>query len=308
MKVLIAYDGSDCSEAAIDDLRAAGLPPTGEAVVVSVAEVWLPPKNGEDTVLDPYLESLLAEMRQKSEDALREAEQMAERGRERVSVALPGWNVRSEATYGSPAWEILNKAEALDTDLIVIGSHGYGLVNRFLLGSISQKVMTEARCSVRVARGKVEVEPAPIRIAVGFDMSQGAERCIESIAARTWPEGTEVRLVAVVDPVFPTPIGRFVPAARQAAEQINENERKLIEDVAARATDKLKAAGVSSELVILTGNPKSRIVDDAEYWRADTIFVGANAYGSRFERFIMGSTSAAVAARASCTVEVVRAK
>ena len=108
MKVLIAYDGSECSEAAIDDLRAAGLPASGEAVVVSVAEVWLPPKNGEDTALDPYLESLLAEMRQKSEDALREAEQMAERGRERVSVALPGWNIRSEATYGSPAWEILN--------------------------------------------------------------------------------------------------------------------------------------------------------------------------------------------------------
>lgn len=308
MRILIAYDGSDCSEAAIDDLRAAGLPSTGEAVVVSVAEVWLPPKNGEDAALDPYLESLLAEMRQKSEDALREAEQMAERGRERVSVALPGWNVRSEATYGSPAWEILNKAEALDPDLIVIGSHGYGIVNRFLLGSISQKVMTEARCSVRVSRGKVEVEPAPIRIAVGFDMSQGAERCIDAIAARTWPEGTSVRLVAVVDPIFPTPIGRFVPAARQAAEQINENERRLIEDVAARASEKLKTAGVASELVILTGNPKSRIVDDAEYWGADAIFVGANAYGSRFERFIMGSTSAAVAARAGCTVEVVRAK
>jgi nucleotide-binding universal stress UspA family protein len=308
MKILIAYDGSDCSEAAIDDLRTAGLPLEGEAFVVSVAEVWLPPKNGEDTGLDPYLESLLAEMRQKSEDAMNEAREMAERGCGRVRIALPGWHVRSEATYGSPAWEILNKAEELDVDLIIIGSHGYGAVNRFLLGSISQKVMTEARCSVRVARGKVEVEPAPIRIAVGFDMSQGAERCIDSIASRTWPDGTSVRLVAVVDPIFPTPIGRFVPAARQAAEQINENERRLIEGVASRASEKLKAAGISSELVILTGNPKSRIVDDAEYWGADCIFVGANAYGSRLERFLLGSTSAAVAARAACTVEVVRAK
>jgi nucleotide-binding universal stress UspA family protein len=308
MKVLIAYDGSDCSEAAIDDLRLAGLPPAGEAIVVSVAEVWLPPKNGEVAALDPYLDSLVMEMRAKSDDALHEAEQMADRGSKRVSVAVPGWNVRSEATNGSPAWEILNKAEALDPDLIIIGSHGYGLINRFLLGSISQKVMTEAACSVRIARGKVEVEPAPVRIAVGFDMSQGAQRCIESIASRTWPEGTAVRLVAVVDPIFPTPIGRFVPSARQAAEQINQNERRMIEEVAARASEKLEAVGVSSELAILTGNPKRRIVDDAEYWNADSIFVGANAFGSRLERFLLGSTSAAIAARAACTVEVVRAK
>lgn len=42
MKLLIAYDGSKCAEAAIDDLTRAGLPPANEAVVVSIAEVWLP--------------------------------------------------------------------------------------------------------------------------------------------------------------------------------------------------------------------------------------------------------------------------
>lgn len=308
MRILIAYDGSDCSEAAIDDLRAAGLPPTGEAAIVSVAEVWLPPKNGSDTAVDPYFDSLLAEVRAKSEDALNEAREMAERGCERVRVALPGWEVRAEPTYGSPAWEILNKAEEMDADLIVVGSHGYGFINRILLGSISQKVLTEARCSVRVARGKIEVENGPMRLVVGFDASAGAQKCIEAISSRHWPAGTRVRLVAVVDPVLLTPVGRFIPPARQAAEQINEKEKRVLEELAARAGERLKAAGVSSELSILTGNPKSRIVDDAEYWGADAIFVGANAYGSRLERFLLGSTSAAVAARASCTVEVVRAK
>ena len=43
MKVLIAYDGSECADSALDDLTHAGLPEKGEALVMSVAEVWLPP-------------------------------------------------------------------------------------------------------------------------------------------------------------------------------------------------------------------------------------------------------------------------
>ena len=43
MKLLIAYDGSDSADSALDDLTHAGLPATGEALVMTIAEVWLPP-------------------------------------------------------------------------------------------------------------------------------------------------------------------------------------------------------------------------------------------------------------------------
>jgi len=41
-KILIAVDGSECSDAALDDLIRAGLPEHAEALILSVAEVWLP--------------------------------------------------------------------------------------------------------------------------------------------------------------------------------------------------------------------------------------------------------------------------
>ena len=41
-------------------------------------------------------------------------------------------------------------------DLIVVGSHGRSALGRFMLGSVSQKVVTEAHCSVRVARGRAQ--------------------------------------------------------------------------------------------------------------------------------------------------------
>ncbi len=64
MKILISYDGSGCSEAAIDDLVIAGLPAEGEAIVISVAEVWLPPPNVEDN--DPETDALYREHCQKA--------------------------------------------------------------------------------------------------------------------------------------------------------------------------------------------------------------------------------------------------
>jgi nucleotide-binding universal stress UspA family protein len=53
------------------------------------------------------------------------------------------------------------------------------------------------------------------------------------------------------------------------------------------------------------GDPKHVLLDEAEQWGADCLFVGARGL-SRIERFLLGSVSAAVAARAQCSVEVVR--
>jgi nucleotide-binding universal stress UspA family protein len=69
---------------------------------------------------------------------------------------------------------------------------------------------------------------------------------------------------------------------------------------------KLHDAGLQATLHLHAGNPKRVLIEEAEAWNADAIFVGANAFGSRLEKFILGSVSAAVAARAHCSVEVVR--
>ena len=57
MKLLIAYDGSIGAEAALDDLPNAGLPAAAEALVISVAEVWLPPPPENET-LSEYAQAL----------------------------------------------------------------------------------------------------------------------------------------------------------------------------------------------------------------------------------------------------------
>lgn len=309
MKILIGYDGSPTADAALDDLKTAGLPCEAEAIVMSVAEIWLPPHNVErngDSTKNEYIEEITEKHRQKSKKTVAEAETFARHACNRLLKNFPGWKVGAEAAFGSPAGEIVSKANEMNADLIVVGSHGRSSVERFFLGSISQKVLTEAVCSVRVARGKIEVDPFPSRVIIGYDGSAGANAAIAAVIARNWREQSEFRLIAVTDPIMPSAIGRFVPPIANWVEEANQGENKWIEKIAADALQKMRDAGLLSSLQIHTGNPKSVLVEAASEWHADSIFVGANRFGSRVERFLLGSVSAAIAARANCSVEVVR--
>jgi nucleotide-binding universal stress UspA family protein len=310
MKLLLCYDGSDCSEAAIDDLVRAGLPETGTALVISIAEVWLPPPDpkGNTTGIefDARTERIIQNHRERAEKAVEEALSLANRAKQRLQNILPQWEISAEANYGSPAWEVLTRAGKFKADLIVAGSHGHSAFSRFILGSISQKVLTEAHCSVRVARGRVEVDPTPARLVIGFDSSKGAVAAVEAVAARNWRDQTEVHLVTAADPLTPSVIGGVIPSIAHFVEETNKEEREWIERSAAKAIRLLTKSGLKTSLHIYAGNPKHILVKEAERWNADCIFVGANAFGSRVERFLIGSTSAAVAAHAHCSVEVVR--
>jgi nucleotide-binding universal stress UspA family protein len=63
-----------------------------------------------------------------------------------------GYQVEQAATLGNPADEILKAAETHKADLIVTGAKGLGAVGRFLLGSVSTRVVQHAHCSVLVVR------------------------------------------------------------------------------------------------------------------------------------------------------------
>lgn len=311
MRVLIAYDGSKSAEAAIDDLVVAGLPSTGSAMVVSVAEVWLPPADSIDDTSEEssaYIESIIREHREKGERMLASASILAKHAATRVQAALRDWNVTSEATFGSPAWAILEAAESFNADLVIVGAQGHSVVSSFLLGSTSQTVLTEAKCSVRVARGKNELEPGLGRILIGFDGSKGASAAVAAVASRTWMRGTEVRLLTATEPSTPSSIGRFVTPIRKAFAETETIDEKWIAELADIALAKLRNKRVDAQLHLCPGNPKDVLVHEAQVWGADAIFVGANAMGGRLARMLLGSTASAVAARAHCSVEVVRSQ
>src|SRR6266511_4050918 len=256
MKILIAYDGSSCADSALEDMRRAGLPRLAEAVVLSVSELWMPVVESVGAGAVRIVGALPV--------SLEKAESLAQTACERVQPYFPDWTVKAEARSGSPASVVIERADEWRPDLIVVGSHGRSALGRFMLGSVSQKVVTEAHCSARVARGSDSDVQAPARLLIGVDGSPDAEAAVTAVAARIWPADSEARVVIAIDDVV-----------SEVIDQIEGGRAWIYETI------------------------------EAASWGADCIFVGARGL-SRFERFRLGSVSAATAARAHCSVEVVR--
>ena len=282
-KILIAYDGSACSDAALNDLTRAGLSSALEAVVVTVAYIILPPPDDEQTAdVRPAIRIPSVEQHAQAcgEKAIKEARAFAERAAERVKAAFPGWDVRPEVCCDAPAWAIIKMAYSYNSGLILVGSHRHSAAGgRLILGSVSQRVLYEARCSVRVARCSEERREGPVRIVVGFNGSPSSELAVDVVESRAWPEGSEALIVTALD--TQTPISLDVP------------------------TEKLRAAGLLTSGVVREGDPTQILVNEAKKWDADSIFVGTKDIHG-FQHLLHGNVSAAVAARASCSVEIVR--
>jgi nucleotide-binding universal stress UspA family protein len=293
MKILIAYDGSEGAESAIDDLKRAGLPRRAEAVVLTIVEEMIPMPASIGGVDTTFAKSLLEE----EKDSLA----LARRARSRIQSLFPGWEILVDAGIGSPGSEIIARADEWIPDLIVVGSHGRTALGRMFFGSVSQKVITEARCSVRVARGRIVEPDVPARIIVGVDGSEEADAAVDEIASRNWPDGSEVRIVNSAWTIPAT----SDPGTAVNLEEWVARETERVNKVVEGAAEKLGSVGLKVSIVVKEREPKALLCGEAEEMMADCIFVGARGMG-RLERFLIGSVSLGVAARAHCSVEVVR--
>ena len=282
MRILIGFNGTEASTAALYDLRYAGLPDETEILVLTVAEAWQTPK------------------------IVGEATCVAAAGVAKIRIEFPKWVASAETATGSPPRALIARAETFKPDLIVVGEPRHNLhEHSMFIGHTSQTILTEAECSVRIARGFLSSASHPERILVGFDGSPGAMHAVDSIVSRTWPVDTEVRLLVVADSFVMGSIGRFVPQMTGVAVA-TKFASQWAQALAATALAKLTEAGIFCSVEVRLGHAKDVIIEEAEKWNADSIFVGPHCAANSFERFLIGSVSAAVAARAHCSVEVIR--
>ena len=127
-RVLFATDGSETSTAAARALAERPWPEESEFRIVSVEEPWAM----KSVKLDPR-------------EAITSADEV---------LASARLSATADVLSGNPKEVILDEAQKWGADLIVVGSHGRRGIKRFLLGSVSEAVAMNARCSVVVVRGR----------------------------------------------------------------------------------------------------------------------------------------------------------
>jgi nucleotide-binding universal stress UspA family protein len=143
-----------------------------------------------------------------------------------------------------------------------------------------------------------------MKILLAVDGSECSNAAVASVAARPWPEGTEVRVLSALElPFVPTPETWALPDSYYA--QLEEAAKEASENAVNGAVKELETKGIQATTSVKTGQAKSVIVDEAETWGADLIVLGSHGY-SGWQRFWLGSVSNAVASQAHCSVEIVR--
>jgi nucleotide-binding universal stress UspA family protein len=144
MKILLAVDGSEFSEAATQALASQIRPEAGEVLVLRVVEPLIfsfPPQMAPG--YPPEQDEIIKEQLRHAQGSVNQASEALRSAGFSVSTRI----VEAEARNG-----ILEVAAEWRADLIVLGSHGRKGLQRFLLGSVAEFVARHADCSVEIVR------------------------------------------------------------------------------------------------------------------------------------------------------------
>jgi nucleotide-binding universal stress UspA family protein len=187
---------------------------------------------------------------------------------------------------------ILKRAPKRD-GLLVVGNQGLGALDRFMLGSVSTKLIHHATCPVLVVKDDAA---ALQRIAVAIDGSSASAKALECVLTTFQPDrssgkGRHVPIDVTVIHVMPF---MTYPKVREAA-------RRLVD----QSVQKLVKAGFTAKPVCQLGNPAEEILAVASKHHVKLIVMGAKGLDA-VSRFLIGSVSTRVVQHANCSVLVVR--
>ncbi|SRR5258706_5721263 len=147
-----------------------------------------------------------------------------------------------------------------------------------------------------------------MKILLAVDESEYSAAATKEIAKRPWPKGTTVRVLTVVEPFPPIAIEPWYDGGGQESlVRIGKEVRKRARDLTKKIAASLRRKGIKTQVAVREGDPRSRIVDEAEKWAADLIVTGSHGY-TGIKRLLLGSVASSVVSHAPCSVEIVRPK
>jgi nucleotide-binding universal stress UspA family protein len=200
-------------------------------------------------------------------------------------AGLGGTVAAAHCRLGRPVEAILAVAEELNAELLVLGSRGYGLVHRLVVGSVAEGVVQLASCPVLVVRGGKQAWP-PARIVAGADGSPEAAGAV-ALAGRLAGElGVALTLVRALPPLpsIPGELPGALAERRDAAFAAAEA------DLASEARRLASAGDLQPTLVVAATDAAALLLDTVASDGPVVLAVGRRGLGG-WERLRLGSVS-----------------
>ena len=282
LKILMADDGSQHAQSAVELIRDLSLLPKSRIMVL---RVFTP---GQIDAL-PNLQISL--------DATRSR------------LLRTGLMVESELLLGSPAEKIIEIAEERKSDLIVLGAKGLRATLGILLGGVAQQVVEYSPCPTLVVR-------APYlglhRVLLVVDGSLTSQRAARYFVKFPLPDNVDVRVMHVLPPAQ-QPIGmephldgwRYQQILDKADAVIMERQEKKGKALLERTRKLLLHKGIDATPVLSHGDAATEIIDYAKANKIDLIVAGSRGL-SQFKGWWMGSVSRKLVHYSNCSALIVK--
>ena len=143
-----------------------------------------------------------------------------------------------------------------------------------------------------------------MKIVIGVDDSPHARAAVEYVRTMTWPPGTRVVVVSAVRPMV-VAYAEAYAGASPYVEPINEDLMRLHQETASECERDLESSGLETKAMVVSGDPRTALVDAAHSERADLLVVGSHGR-TGLARLLMGSVASYVVTHAPCNVMVVK--
>jgi len=289
MKALLAYDGSEHADAALEFL--CNLHPLASLSVHVMA------------VITP---------RQISEN------ERVQAGLERAAAQLTdcGYQATTDLLLGYPAEKITEIAEEINPTLIVLGAKGLRATLGILLGGVAQQVVEYANWPVIVVRAPYKGIKRVLLVTDGSPHSEGAAKFIATFPL---PKDAEIHVVHVLPPIltpediaktWPSDISPLTPVPRL---QIQPSEATRLDDeqeghkILTRTISLLGGYQEIAQPALLRGDAATEIIDYAKRRRFELIVAGSRGL-SPVKSWLLGSVSRKLIHYSGCSVLVVKTK
>jgi nucleotide-binding universal stress UspA family protein len=288
-RILVPLDGSNAAEIILPYVEEIGAELGSEINLASVSETGATDVNH---LYRSYLEQIKEEIQRKVEDY----------GKKQARVF---WKI----LLGKPADEIMNYANEINVDLIVMASRGSSGQGPWLLGNIAAKVLRASAKPVLLIRATasdmaLQEKRLMRRILVPLDGSKVGEAAIPYAEMLAKASGAQLHFLQVLHPV--ATVGPDQTSVPYVEPVIDESRKASAIAYLDGVAEPIKKSGLSTSRAIALGSPADKIVDYAEANAIDTIAMSTHGR-TGVGRWVFGSITDKVLHVGDTPVLVVRA-
>ncbi len=286
MNILLADDGSQHAQAAVELLQNIPFPPKSKIFVFRAF-------NSGQIPLIPEMERSLEQTKS--------------------SLSKAGFGVETELHLGPPVEGILERAQDRKPTLIVLGAKGLRSTVSILLGGVAQHVVEYACCPVLIVRAPCTGFRKILLVIDGSPSSISAARYLGKFPL---PKQADVHIMHVLPPIRPQVImepyygaWQTVYAAYPTLEEetkLREKETKSGEALLERTCKMIQRYGIDPAKVLARGDAATEIMEYVRKKQIDLVVAGSRGL-SQFKSLLMGSVSRKLVHYSDCSVLIVKA-